>query len=99
MEFSPTHAQVIFEYCFGMVWNQSLLDLRTKELIVIAASTANQCENELEWHVRSALNAGLNRDEILEAITQCSPYIGLSKTNQGLRAAKKAFDSLDEDSD
>jgi len=96
---SPAHNQVIFEYCFGMVWNQSLLDLRTRELIVIAASTANQCDNELEWHVRSALNADLSREEIIEAITQCSPYIGLSKTNQGLRAAKKAFDSLDEDSD
>ncbi|MED5580427.1 MAG: carboxymuconolactone decarboxylase family protein [Nitrospinota bacterium] len=96
---SPAHNQVIFEYCFGMVWNQSFLDLRTRELVVIAVSTANQCDNELEWHVRSALNAGLNRDEIIEAITQCSPYIGLSKTNQGLRVAKKAFDSLDEKSD
>ena len=96
---SPAHNQVIFEYCFGMVWNQSILDLRTRELIVIAASTTNQCDNELEWHVRSALNAGLNRDEILEAITQCRPYIGLSKTNQGLRAAKKAFDAIDEKAD
>jgi len=51
----------------------------------------------LEWHVRSGLNAGLSRDEIIEAITQCSPYIGLSKTNQGMRAAQKAFDALDAD--
>ncbi len=92
---SKIHNQAIFEYCFGMIWNQPLLDMKTKELIVIAASTANQCDNELEWHVRSALNAGLTRDEIVEAITQCSPYIGLSKTNQGLRAAKKAFEALD----
>ena len=92
---SSAHNQAIFEYCFGMIWNQPLLDMKTKELIVIAASTANQCDNELEWHVRSALNAGLTRDEIVEAITQCSPYIGLSKTNQGLRAAKKAFEALD----
>ena len=92
---SPAHNQVILEYCFGLIWNQPLLDMKTKELLVIAASTANQCENELEWHVRSALNAGLTRDQIVEAITQCSPYIGLSKTNQGLRAAKRAFDELD----
>ncbi len=94
---SKAHNQAIFEYCFGMIWNQPLLDMKTKELIVIAASTANQCDNELEWHVRSALNTGLTRDEIIEAITQCSPYIGLSKTNQGLRAAKKAFEALDSD--
>ena len=94
---SKAHNQAIFEYCFGMIWNQPLLDMKTKELIVIAASTANQCDNELEWHVRSALNTGLTRDEIVEAITQCSPYIGFSKTNQGLRAAKKAFEALDGD--
>ena len=92
---SPAHNQAILEYCFGLIWNQPLLDMKTKELLVIAASTANQCENELEWHVRSALNAGLTRDQIVEAITQCSPYIGLSKTNQGLRAAKRAFEELD----
>ncbi|MBT3352697.1 MAG: carboxymuconolactone decarboxylase family protein [Nitrospinaceae bacterium] len=94
---SKAHNQAIFEYCFGMIWNQPLLDMKTKELIVIAASTSNQCDNELEWHVRSGLNAGLSRDEIIEAITQCSPYIGLSKTNQGMRAAQKAFDALDAD--
>lgn len=92
---SPAHNQVILEWCFGMIWNQPLLDIKTKELLVIAASTVNQCENELEWHVRSALNAGLTRDQIIEAIAQCSPYIGLSKTNQGLRAAKRALDELD----
>ncbi len=92
---SPSHDQAILEYCFGMIWNLPLLDMKTKELIVIAASTANQCENELEWHVRGALNAGLSREEIIEAITQCSPYLGLSRTNQGLRAAKRAFDELE----
>jgi 4-carboxymuconolactone decarboxylase len=92
---SKAHNQVIFEYCFGVIWNQPLLDLKTKEMLVIAASTVNQCDNELEWHVRSALNVGLTRDEIIEVITQCSPYIGLSKTNQGLRAAKRSFDALD----
>lgn len=91
---SRAHNQAILEYCFGMVWNTPLLDMKTRELIVIAASTANQCNNELEWHVRSALNAGLTRGEIVEAIAQCSPYIGLSKTNQGLRAAKRAFEAL-----
>ncbi|MFC1492222.1 carboxymuconolactone decarboxylase family protein [Nitrospinota bacterium] len=94
-DLSPAHNQAIFEYCFGMVWNQPLLDIKTRELIVIAASTANQCHNELDQHVRSGLNAGLTRDEIIEAIAQCSPYIGLSKTNEGLRAAREAFERLD----
>ena len=92
---SPAHNQAILESCFGLAWNTPLLDMKTRELVVIAASTANQCDNELEWHVRSSLNAGLTRAEIVEAIAQCSPYIGLSKSNQGIRAAKRAFEALD----
>jgi len=92
---SPAHSQVILEYCFGMIWSQPLLDLKTKELLVITVFTVDQCHSELEWHVRSALKAGLTRDEIIEAIMQCSPYVGLPKTNQALRAAKRSFDTLD----
>jgi len=92
---SRAHNHSILESCFGMVWNTPLLGMKARELLVIAASTANQCDNELEWHVRSALKAGLTREEIVESIAQCSPYIGLSKTNQGLRAARRAFQALD----
>ena len=56
---------------------------------------AQDLPGELEWHVRSALNLGLTQDEIIEAIVQCSPYVGLPKTNHALRAAKRAFDKAE----
>src|SRR5947209_17625113 len=34
----PTHAQAIHEYCFGTIWDRPHLDLKTRELIVIAAA-------------------------------------------------------------
>jgi 4-carboxymuconolactone decarboxylase len=92
--FAPVHAQAMFEYCYGIAWGQPLLDLKQRAAVVISALAAQQLDNELEWHVRNALNAGLTRGEIVEAIAQCSPHIGLSKTNQGLRAAKRAFEAL-----
>jgi Carboxymuconolactone decarboxylase family len=43
-------------------------------------------------HARGALNRGATRDEIIETILQCAPYIGFPKTNHALKAAKDVFD-------
>jgi 4-carboxymuconolactone decarboxylase len=94
---SPTHTQGIFEWCFGMVWAQPLLDLKTREIVVISTMAAQDLPDELEWHVRSALNLGLTQEELIEVIVQCSPYIGLPKTNHALMAAKRAFKKADEE--
>lgn len=93
---SRAHTQTILEYCFGMVWSRPLLDLKTREIIVLCTMAAQDLPDELEWHVRSGLNLGLTREEIIEVIVQCSPYIGLPKTNHALRAAQRAFDKLDQ---
>ena len=36
------------------------------------------------------------REEIMETIVQCSPYIGLPKTNHGLEAATEIFDQWEQ---
>lgn len=88
----PGHAESIVEYCFGTVWARPGLDLKVRELIVIAAAAAQNCPAEVEMHVRGALNRGATRQEIIETIVQCTPYIGLPKTNHALMAAKAVFD-------
>ncbi|MET0922731.1 MAG: carboxymuconolactone decarboxylase family protein, partial [Xanthobacteraceae bacterium] len=41
---------------------------------------------------RGALNRGGTREEIIETILQCAPYVGFPKTNHALKAAKDVFD-------
>jgi 4-carboxymuconolactone decarboxylase len=89
---APVHAQAIHEYCFGTIWDRPHLDLRTRELIVIAATAAQDLPGEVEVHVRGALNRGATREEIVETIVQLAPYIGFPKTNHALLAAKRIFD-------
>jgi 4-carboxymuconolactone decarboxylase len=91
-EIAPVHARAIHEYCFGTVWDRPHLDLKTRELIVIAAAAAQDLPEEVEVHVRGALNRGATREEIVETIVQLAPYIGFPKTNHALRAAKRVFD-------
>ena len=50
----PTHARAIHEYCFGTIWDRPHLDLKTRELIVIAAAVASDCPNEVALHARGA---------------------------------------------
>jgi 4-carboxymuconolactone decarboxylase len=88
----PTHARAIHEYCFGTIWDRPHLDLKTRELIVIAAAVASDCPNEVALHARGALNRGGTREEIIETILQCAPYVGFPKTNHALKAAKDVFD-------
>ena len=91
-EIAPVHAQAIHEYCFGTIWDRPHLDLKMRELIVIATAAAQDLAEEVEVHVRGALNRGATREEVVETIVQCAPYIGFPKTNHALRAAKRIFD-------
>jgi len=39
-----------------------------KELIAIGISIVLNCESCLEWHIRQALDAGITKEQIVEAI-------------------------------
>jgi AhpD family alkylhydroperoxidase len=49
--------------------DRSVLDLRTKELIAIAASITAGCQGCFKGHVLKAVRAGATREEIGEAIS------------------------------
>ena len=52
----------------------------------------NDCPNEVALHARGALNRGAKREEIIETILQCAPYVGFPKTNHALKAAKDVLE-------
>ena len=95
-EISPVHAQGIYEYCWGTVWNQPLLDRKTRELVVLAAKAAQDLSYEVKLSTRGAMNNDATGDEAIEAIVQCAPYIGFPKTNHALLEAKNVFDQRDD---
>ncbi len=91
----PGYARSILEYCFGTIWSRPGLDLKVREFIVIAAAAAQDLPGEVEMHVRGALNRGATREEIIETVVQCAPYIGLPKTNHALQAANRVIEGWD----
>jgi len=76
-EISPDLSRYIVEYAFGDIYSRSGLDLKSKEIAVVAALTAlGNAVPQLKVHLNGALNVGCTINEIKEVILQMSSYSG-----------------------
>jgi len=80
-------------WAFGEIWSRPQLSRRDRSLIVIAILTALGQEAELAFHVPAGLNHGLTREEIEEVMTHLCLYAGFPRAVDGMRAARRAFES------
>lgn len=68
-------------YCFGDFYTRKTLDLKTRELITFCAiCTLGGCEPQANAHVAANLNVGNTRETLIDAVTQCLPFIGFPRT-------------------
>ncbi len=51
------------------IFKESALDIKTKELIAVAASVLMRCERCIEIHSQRAISGGATKDELAEAIS------------------------------
>jgi 4-carboxymuconolactone decarboxylase len=73
-------------YGYGEIWHRPGLDRRQRALCAVAAFTALRLEGQVRKFGHSALNAGLSRTEIIEAVIQTGPYSGLAPALNALAA-------------
>lgn len=71
-------------YGYGELWSRPGLDHRQRMLCAIAAFCAMGLEGQLRKFGKSALNVGLSRQEIVEAVIQTGPYGGFPRALNGL---------------
>ena len=82
-------------HLFGEVWTRPGLSLRDRELVTVSVIAALGRERQLRLHLRGALNAGLGRDELIEAFMHLAYYAGYPAGFTALAIAKEEFDALD----
>ena len=63
-------------YGYGVLWFRPGLDTRRRALVAVAAFTALRMEGQVRKFGQSAINAGLTREEVVEAVIQTAPYSG-----------------------
>ena len=91
-DIAPDFARLLIEFPFGDIYSRPGLDLRTRELIVVAALTAmGNAAPQLKVHLHGARNVGCSEQEIVEAIMQMAVYAGFPAALNGLFAAKEVF--------
>ena len=83
-EVAPDFARMVIEFAFGDIYARDTLDLKTREVIAVAAlATAGHTE-QLRQHVGAALGQGVKRAEIIEILMQCAIYGGFPKALNAL---------------
>jgi 4-carboxymuconolactone decarboxylase len=91
-DIAPDFARLLIEFPFGDIYSRPGLDLKTRELAVVAALTAlGNAAPQLKVHIHGARNVGCSEQEIVEVIMQMAVYAGFPAALNGLFAAKKVF--------
>jgi 4-carboxymuconolactone decarboxylase len=80
---------------FFDIYNDEILDLKTKEIIVITSLiTQKDTKPQLKSHIKAALTAGVKPKEILALILHLVIYIGFPASINALNTAKETFDEV-----
>jgi 4-carboxymuconolactone decarboxylase len=89
---APDLARYVVEFGYGDIYSRPGLELRERQLVAIGALTAlGGCEPQLEYHIGIALNAGVAREDIVETIVHCAPFVGFARTLNAARSARRVF--------
>jgi len=91
-DIAPDFAKYLIEFPFGDIYSRPQLDLKAREIGVVAALTAlGNAAPQLKVHIHGALNVGCTREEVVEIIMQMAVYAGFPAALNGLLAAKDVF--------
>ena len=91
-DIAPDFARYLIEFPFGDIYSRPGLDLRSREIAVVAALTAlGNASPQLKVHIQGALNVGVSRQEVVEIMMQMAVYAGFPVALNGLSAAREVF--------
>lgn len=90
---APKMVNITIEWVFGDIMQNSVLDLKTRELAILAVLIPQGCTPQIKAHVEAALNTGATQAEIIELITQTGIYAGFPTAVNAALAAKEVFEA------
>ena len=91
-DIAPHLAEITDKVLFGDVWANPALSPRDRSLVTITTLIAMYRTNEMPFHLKKALENGVTRDEIIEAITHVAFYAGWPSAMTALPIAKAVFE-------
>jgi len=93
-DFAPKLVQLTDEVLFGDVWERPGLSKRDRSLITVAALVALYRTDQMAFHIGRALENGVTKDELTEAITHLAFYAGWPNAMTGMITAKDVVEPV-----
>ncbi|HKT54031.1 MAG TPA: carboxymuconolactone decarboxylase family protein [Caulobacteraceae bacterium] len=91
-DIAPAFDAYTQDLLFGDVWERPGLSKRDRSLITVTCLVSLYRGNELRFHLKRALENGVTRDELIEAITHLAFYSGWPTAATAMGLARKAFE-------
>ncbi len=95
-DIAPRLTEITDQVLFDDIWQRPGLSPRDRSLITVASLMSLYRSNELPFHLRKALENGVTRDEIVEAITHLAFYSGWPTAATALAIARQVFEQTDQ---
>ena len=73
---APKLSELTEQVLFGDIWERPGLSKRDRSLVTVSALVALNRTEQLSFHLARALENGVKKDEIVEAITHLAFYSG-----------------------
>jgi 4-carboxymuconolactone decarboxylase len=90
-DIAPALAQITDDVLFGEVWERPGLSPRDRSLITVASLVSLYRTNELPFHLQRALDNGVTRDELAEAVTHLAFYAGWPTASSAISILRKVL--------
>lgn len=90
--FADEFAHVNDDILFGEVWNDDVLDLKTRSIITVTSLlTSGIADVSMAHHLEFAKENGVTKEEIAAALTHAAFYAGWPKAWATFRLAKEIW--------
>ncbi len=92
---APKLVELTDQVLFGDIWERKELSKRDRSLVTVAALIALNRPDQLRFHLGRALENGLKKEELIEAITHLAFYAGWPNAMNAILVAKERFSKED----
>ena len=90
---APKFAELNDDVLFGQVWaREKELSPRDRSFLTVTALITKGAFEQLPYHMQTAKNNGITKEEIAEMITQLAFYVGWPNAWSAFNVAKKVWD-------
>ncbi len=90
-DIAPKFVELTDQVLFGDIWERKELSKRDRSLVTVAALIALNRTEQLRFHLQRALENGVKKQELVEAITHLAFYSGWPTAVNAISVAKEVF--------